>query len=279
MSKNVQAVPTFVMKDSVAIYDKIEILNCLNEHFISSGSLFDSDCSFSVKPYTDALAYTGQCFNFAPFAVQKVHKALKTLDPRKPPGPDLIDPYFLKLAADFIAEPLAFLFNLAVENKEIPRIWKTSFILPLLKGSDPAFLNNYKPTSNLSVKILEGPVSDQLKEFLYTNAILSAYQSGFRGKKHSTISAAMKVVNDISVALDNKHHCASLFINLSKAFDKANHDILKCRLFNIGLLEQAVAWFSNYLSNKSQCIKYDSLCSETVTIYKGISQGSALGPL
>lgn len=147
VSKNVQAVPTFVMKDSVAIYDKMEILNCLNEHFISSGSLFDSDCSFSVKPYTDALAYTGQCFNFAPFSVQKVHKALKMLDPRKTPGPDLIDPYFLKLAADFIAEPLAFLFNLAVENKEIPRIWKTSFILPLLKGSEPAFF--FKITTSL----------------------------------------------------------------------------------------------------------------------------------
>ena len=121
-------------------------------------------------------------------------------------------------------------------------------------------------------------MSDQLKEFLYTNAILSTYQSGFR-KKHSTITTALKVVNDVSVALDKRQHCASLFIDLSKAFDTVDHDVLKLRLLNSGLSEQAVAWFSNYLSNRSQCIKYDGLCFDIATIYKGVPQGSVLGPL
>ena len=280
VSKNSQAIPTCVMKDSVAVYDKMEILNCFNEHFISSGSLFDSACSASVKPCTDIPVYTGQSFNFVPFSVQEVHKALKTLDPRKPSGPDFIDPYFLQLAADFVAGPLAYLFNLTVENKEIPRIWKSAFVLPLLKGGDSAILNNYRPISNLSVlaKTLETLVSVQLKEFLYTSDILSTYQSGFR-KKHSTITAALKVVNDISVALDKKQHCVSLFIDLSKAFDTVDHDVLKLRLLNSGLSEQAVAWFSNYLSNRSQCIKHDGLCSDIASIYKGVPQGSVLGPL
>lgn len=71
----------------------------------------------------------------------------------------------MKLAADFVAVPLTYLFNLTVENEEIPRIWKSAFVIPLLKGGDPAILNNYRPISNLSVlaKILEGLVSDQLK--------------------------------------------------------------------------------------------------------------------
>src|SRR4029434_9001611 len=107
-------------------------------------ALFDSACSASVKPCTDIPVYTGQSFNFVPFSVQEVHKALKTLDPRKPSGPDFIDPYFLQLAADFVAGPLAYLFNLTVENKEIPRIWKSAFVLPLLKGGDSAILNSYR---------------------------------------------------------------------------------------------------------------------------------------
>jgi len=49
------------------------------------------------------------------------------------------------------------------------------------------------------------------KELLSTNAILSTLE------KH-TIKASLKVVNDISVALDKKQHCASLFIDLSEAF-------------------------------------------------------------
>ena len=107
---------------------------------------------------------------------------------------------------------------------------------PLLKG--PIQLNNYRPISNLSLvaKILESLVSNQLKDFLQTNAIIS----GFR-KKHSTTTAALKVINDISVVRDKKQHCASLLIDLSKAFDTVNHDVLKSRLLNTGLSEQAVS--------------------------------------
>lgn len=70
-------------------------------------------------------------------------------------------------------------------------------------------------------------------------------------KKHSTITAALKAVNDISVACDKKQHCASLFIDLSKSFETVDCDLLKCRLLNTGLSEQAVAWFQNYLSGLS----------------------------
>lgn len=93
------------------------------------------------------------------------------------------------------------------------------------------------------------------------------------------ITATMKVINDIIVALDEKQYCASLFIDLSKAFDTVDHAILKRRLLLIGLSEHAVAWFSNYLENKTQCIKCEGLCSEFVTVHKGVPQGSVLGPL
>lgn len=59
----------------------------------------------------------------------------------------------------------------------------------------------------------------------------------------------MKVVNDVLVALDKKQHSALLFIDLSKAFDTVDQEVLKLRLINSGLSEQAVAWFSNYLSD------------------------------
>jgi hypothetical protein len=81
------------------------------------------------------------------------------------------------------------------------------------------------------VKIFETLVCEQLKEFLFTNSILSMYQSGFR-KKHSTITAAMHVLNDITEAIDKKQHCVSLFIDLSKAFDTVGQaEIVECRSF------------------------------------------------
>lgn len=80
--------------------------------------------------------------------------------------------------------------------------------------------------------------------------ILSLYQSGVR-KQHSTITAPLKVVDDIIEALEIKKTCAALFIDLYKAFDTVDHRILKQRLFNTGLSKQVVGWFENYLSERT----------------------------
>ena len=109
-------------------------------------------------------------------------------------------------------------------------------------------------------------------EFLFTNSILSMYQSGFR-KKHSTITAAMKVLNDITEAI------VSLLIDLSTAFDTVDHVILRQRLSSVGLSEHAVAWFTNYLSDRTQCTQFDGLMSVKLSVLNGLPQGSVLGPL
>lgn len=130
------------------------------------------------------------------------------------------------------------------------------FVLPLLKGGDPSKPNNYRPISKLCIlaKVFERLVSDQLKDFLERNDILSRHQSGFR-KKHSTVSAALKVLNDILEALDLRKLCVALFIDLSKAFDTVDHEILVDTLHKIGLSEHSVFWFRNYLMDRSQCVQ------------------------
>lgn len=89
-------------------------------------------------------------------------KPFKALDHRKSSGRDLIDPYFLKLAADFVPERPTILFNLSVNRNEIPSVWKSAFFLPFIRWGDPAILTNYRPISNLSVlaKFLEALVSE-----------------------------------------------------------------------------------------------------------------------
>ena len=104
------------------------------------------------------------------------------------------------------------------------------------------------------------------------------YQSSFR-KKHSTITAAMKVLKYITKALDKKQHCVSLFTDLSKAFDTVDHAILRQRLSSVGFSEHAVAWFANYLSDRTQCTQFDGLMSVKLSVLNGVPQGSVLGPL
>lgn len=172
------------MSESATVYDKAEMLNCFNKHFISSGFLFDkvvTSAATALAPLTPVESPVDNKFNFRSFTVAEVHKALTKLDPKKSAGPDNIAVCFLKLAADFIAEPLTYIYNLTLTSNKIPKSWKMAYVLPLLKGGEPSSLNNYRPISNLSplAKILEHMVSDQLKEFLCLNEILSCYQSGF----------------------------------------------------------------------------------------------------
>ncbi len=151
---------------------------------------------------------------------------------------------------------MTYIFNLSVSNNKIPSIWKSAYVLPLLKGVDPTTVNNYRPVSKLCVlaKVLEKFVSEQLKDYLIVNGLLSQCQSGFQ-KHRRTVTVAIKVVNDIIDALDSKKYCAALFIDLSKAFDTVDHVIVFNILRSTGLSAQAVNWFLNYLSNRSQCVQ------------------------
>ena len=85
-------------------------------------------------------------------------------------------------------------------------------------------------------------------------------QSGFRSG-YGCVTATLKVLNDVTIALDTKQCCAAIFIDLDKAFDTEDRSILVCRLRSIGVSEGPLAWFANYLSQRVQSIKSKHLLS------------------
>lgn len=102
-----------------------------------------------------------------------------------------------------------------------------------MKGRDPTLLSNYWPISKCSAlaKVLESLVNKQLKAYHQENNILSGMQSAFRSS-HNTVTATLKVLDDIHCALDKKLHCASVFVDLSKAFDAVDHTVSQMTLFS-----------------------------------------------
>ncbi len=120
--------------------------------------------------------------------------------------------------------------------------------------------------------------SEQLTCYLNVNKVVSINQSGFR-KKHSTTTAVLKILNDIVGSTDNGDFCGSLFIDLSKAFDKVDHEILLHRLKSVGLTSHVIHWFKNYLSGRTQCVQAEGKLSDSLEIAKGVPQRSVLGPL
>ena len=70
-----------------------------------------------------------------------------------------------------------------------------------------------------------------------------------------------------------------MVIDLSKAFDSIDHSLLIAKLFAYGFDKISLQWFTNYLSNRQQCVVLDHSYSDWATVMRGVPQGSVSGPL
>ena len=103
-------------------------------------------------------------------------------------------------------------------------------------------------------------------------------QYGFR-KFHSTELASLELVDRIYTSLDDGKPAISVFLDLSKAFDTLDHDILIQKLSFYGINGVALEWFKSYLQNRYQYVDYNGHCSDLLPLTTGVPQGSILGPL
>uniref|UniRef100_A0A8C7L4Z9 Reverse transcriptase domain-containing protein n=1 Tax=Oncorhynchus kisutch TaxID=8019 RepID=A0A8C7L4Z9_ONCKI len=110
--------------------------------------------------------------------------------------------------------------------------------------------------------------------YMVFTGTFSAMQSGFRAGHGCT---TLKVLNDIITAIDERQYCAAVFIDLAKAFDSVNHHILIGRLNSLGFSNDCLAWFTNYFSDRVQCVKSEGLLSGSLAVSIGVPQGSILG--
>ena len=124
------------------------------------------------------------------------------------------------------------------------------------KGEIKLIPNRYSPISILPClsKVLETLVNNQLTGFLDVYSILSGMQSGFHSG-YGCVTETLKVLNDVTIALDSKQCCTAIFIDSAKAFDMVGHSILVGQLRSFGVAEGTL-----------------------LPVTKGVPQGSLLGP-
>ena len=172
------------------------------------------------------------------------------------------------------------MINTYIESGHVPDTMKLAKVIPIYKSKDKQMLNNYRPISLLPIlsKIIEKVIYQRLFNFLNTNNALFSSQYGFR-KNHSTINAVTELVSHVIKAMNRKENTISVFLDLSKAFDTVNHNILLRKLEFYGIRGLALQWFKNYLTGRKQYVLYNNTQSSKQYITCGVPQGSVLGPL
>ena len=94
-----------------------------------------------------------------------------------------------------------------------------------------------------------------------------------------TEDALLKFTSVIYKSLNDNLKTVAIFIDISKAFDSVNHEILLRKLYSAGIRGRQHEWFVSYLKNRKQFVKIGDICSEFCLINKGVPQGSILGPI
>ena len=139
---------------------------------------------------------------------------------------------------------------------------------PVYKKGSKLECANYRPTTLLSNldKIIEKIVHKTLVGFLNNQKVLYKNQFGFQ-KKFSTAHAIISLLENIEKAIDNKMSVCGVFVNLQKAFDTVDHNILLHKLSHYGIRDIANCWFSSYLSNRKQFVTINGFDSEKKLFY------------
>lgn len=259
-----------------------DICDGLNDYFCSVGQkLLDLLETKGTEDYTKYCPLPQSKSMFCdPVDPHEIFNIVMNFNNNKSPGFDNIRPKILKEICPEIAVPLTHIFNLSFTTGVVPDSLKLAKVIPVYKKGEKSEPGNYRPISLLSVfdKIMEKLMYKRLSNYLEKNKILYEFQFGFR-KGHSTVFALMEVLDNIYQHLDQNEYVIGIYLDLQKAFDTVNHDILLYKMFNYGIRGVVHQWFKSYLCLRRQFTTIGDTVSQVGYVTTGVPQGSVLGPL
>ena len=196
---------------------------------------------------------------------ETVKKLLKNLKNSRSTSVDELDNYSVKLAADYITDPLHHIVTLSIMQSKFPSNWKYTKVIPLHKKDSQLECKNYRPVAILSPlsKVLEKIVYMQIYDFFTNNRIFHPNLHGYR-KHRSTQTALLQMYDRWVRAAAQSQVSGVVLIDLSAAFDLVDSNLLLKKMKIYGLEEDLCAWIGSYLHNRYQSVWIDHVFSEFV---------------
>ena len=199
---------------------------------------------------------------------QYVLQQLATLDISKATGLDNTSAKFLKMSSHLISIPLCHIFNIRKSN--FPSIFKLAKVIPVFKNKGSRNdVSNYRPIAILPLasKILERHVKK--------NDLLYFLQSGFR-LNQSCQTALTFMIDGWLKAVDKGELIGVVFLDLAKAFDLLDHELLLQKLQKYRFSYTSLQWFSSYLNDRRQIVSISNTFSDLQQVKSGVPQVSVL---
>ena len=271
---------SYSQNPTILINNKL-IINCkekacaFNNFFLSHSKPNVND---SILP---AFSYLrGSRLSIIQFNDDELKTIILSLNPNKSHGCDNIPIQMIQLCMESIHIPLGIIFRNLISTGIFPDQWKLANVTPIHKKGDKQPVSNYRPISLLPVcsKIFEKLIFTNVYRYLVDNYLISKHQFSFR-PGDSTTNQLLYLVHMIHLALDEQKEVRSIFLNISKAFDKVWHDGLLFKLQQNGIEGELLSLLISYLSNRKQREVINGFESVWGGIEAGVPQGPVLGPL
>ena len=230
----------------------------------------------SIKLINDNVIKGKFSFNLA--SLDDVKNIIAKLDVKKASLSSSIPSKFIKDYSDICSKPLTDIINDGIENSYFDIGLKYADLTPVHKSEDTTNKKNYRNISLLPAisKIFERFLHTQI--VTYMEEFLSPFLCGYR-KGYSAQYALLAMLEKWRISLDNGGYGGGILMDLSKAFDTLDHNLLIAKLFAYGFEKDALRLVKSYLSDRWQRVKINTSYSSWFALLVGMPQGSILGPL
>ena len=266
-----------LLKNDIFILDFASKAQIFNDYFILQCTTLDTGCEIPC----DLPENMSQHTEFA-ISEEKILKIIRNLNSNKAHGWDGISVRMIKICDESLIVPLRLIFENCLHQGIFPEPWKRANIVPVHKKNEKNLKENYRPISLLPIfsKILEKLIYDSLYSYLIKEMLLNPNQSGFR-PGDSTINQLLSITHSVFEAFDCNPtlEVRSVYLDISKAFDRVWHDGLIYKLRRCGISGNLLLLLRSFLSNRKQRTVLNGQSSGWGNISAGVPQGSILGPL
>ena len=259
---------------------EIEIAKEFNKYFTSVDTALASKIPVVTKDVSEYLPQCNASMEHKELSFQEFEKAFKTLKRNKAIGYDGLNGNIIMDVYDSIKVILFKIFKASLEEAVFPEKLKIAKVIPVFKKGDKENIENYQPISILPVfsKVLERIMYNRLYEYFMNNNLLHENQFGFQ-INNSPDHAILQFTCDIAQNFDNGKFTLGVFIDLSKAFDTVDHQILVKKLKHYGVNEKTLTWLRSYVFQRKQYIENSNAINYLLEIDCGVPHWSILGPL